>query len=82
MGWMHGAWFGLFLEKEKLRSWNRGVNVEIRKDWGERERVDEVRVIDLVMDIESEEIGRKNLMKESCMCICVCVREKEITQSS
>lgn len=45
MGWMHGVWFGFFLEKEKLRSWNRGVNVGIRKDWGERERVDEVWVI-------------------------------------
>lgn len=27
------------------------------------------------MDIKSEETGRKNLMKESC--ICVCVREEE-----
>lgn len=35
-----------FLERrKKLRSWNMGVNVGIRKDWGERERVDEVRVI-------------------------------------
>lgn len=42
------AWFVVwcfFLEKEKLRSWDGGVNVEIRKGWGERERVDEVRVI-------------------------------------
>lgn len=29
------------------------------------------------MDIESEETGRKNLMKESCICVCVCVREEE-----
>lgn len=37
---------GFFLERrKKLRSWNRGMNVEIRKDWDERERVDEVRVI-------------------------------------
>lgn len=39
--------FGFFLEKgrEKRRSWDGRMNVEIRKDWGERERVDEVRVI-------------------------------------
>lgn len=39
--------FGVFLEKEKekRRSWDGRMNVEIRKDWGERERVDEVRVI-------------------------------------
>lgn len=36
---------GFFGEKEKLESWNRGVNVGIRKDWDERERVDEGRVI-------------------------------------
>lgn len=36
---------GVFLEKEKLRSWDGRMNVEIRKDWGERERVDEVWVI-------------------------------------
>lgn len=33
------------LEKEKLGSWNGRMNVEIRKDCGERERVDEVWVI-------------------------------------
>lgn len=37
--------FGFFGEKGKLRSWDGRVNVEIRKDWGERERVDEVWVI-------------------------------------
>lgn len=45
MGGMHGSWVGCFLEKEKLRSWDGRVNVEIRKDWDERERVDEVWVI-------------------------------------
>lgn len=42
------SWFvGLvFLEKRKKLGWENGrVNVEIRKDWSERERVDEVRVI-------------------------------------
>lgn len=46
MGWMHGSWFGVFFwRRKKRRSWDRGVNVGIRKDWDERERVDEVRVI-------------------------------------
>lgn len=35
-----------FLERrKKLGSWSGRVNVEIRKDWGERERVDEVQMI-------------------------------------
>lgn len=37
--------FGFFLEKEKRRSWDGRMNVEIQKDWGERGRVDEVWVI-------------------------------------
>lgn len=32
------------------------------------------------MDIKSEETGRKNLTKESC--ICVCVREEERDHTS
>lgn len=28
------------------------------------------------MDIKSEEIGRKNLMKESCICVCVLERKR------
>lgn len=41
------AWFVVwfFGEKEKRRSWDGRMNVGIRKDWGERERVDGVRVI-------------------------------------
>lgn len=36
----------VFLEKRKKLGWENGrVNVGIRKDWGERERVDEVWVI-------------------------------------
>lgn len=46
MRWMHSSWFWFFLEKRKKLGWENGrVNVEIRKDWSERERVDEVRVI-------------------------------------
>lgn len=46
MGWMHGSWFGVFfLEKEKAKKLGWENEYGNSKGSGERERVDEVRMI-------------------------------------